>query len=327
MAATPWPRIFEDDEWRFEVKWDGVRILLFAEEESVRLKSRSGKDATLRYPELRSFRSDRATVLDGEIVALDDSGTPSFERLQSRMNLSSPALVSAGVERVPITYVVFDVLHDASSVIAESWSERRERLEALELPDPMVKSDAVVDAAPLWDFVIERGMEGVVAKRVGSSYRPGKRSPDWRKIASFRTLRAVVGGYTPGERGRAGSFGSLLIGLWEGDRLRWIGSVGSGFSNEALGAIRSALDEMVANRSPFAEPEPMPKGATWVVPQLVAMIQYRQWTRAGRLRAPSFKGFTDDPLEEVTWAAEGPESGPGYSLSPQPAPWSPRPMP
>jgi bifunctional non-homologous end joining protein LigD len=274
MAATPWPRVFDDHDWRFEIKWDGVRILLFAEEDSVRLKGRSGRDATLRYPELGSFRSKRPMVLDGEIVALDDSGMPSFERLQSRMNLASPSLVTAGVERVPITYVVFDVLHDGSSVVAESWSARRERLETLELPGSMVRSDAVADAGPLWNFVVERGMEGVVAKRVGSSYRPGKRSPDWRKIASFRTLRAVVGGYTPGERGRSGSFGSLLIGLWDGDRLRWIGSVGSGFSNAAL--ARTPARSSSPTRFPRAQPGSFPN---WL-----------RWSSTGSGRAPDDSG-------------------------------------
>lgn len=326
MAATPWPRVFEDTEWRFEIKWDGVRILLFFDDGVVRLKSRSGGDATMRYPELASFRADRAMVLDGEIVALDESGRPSFERLQGRMNLSSPALVSSAAERVPVTYVVFDVLHDGSTVTSESWSDRRDRLERIELSGPMVLSEAFAEAGPLWDFVVERDLEGIVAKRAGSPYRQGKRSPDWRKIASFRTVRAVVGGFTPGEGGRTGAFGALLLGLWTGERLRWIGSVGSGFSDEAVVAIRRALDEMSSDVSPFLEDEAIPRRATWVTPQLVAMVQYRQWTSAGRLRAPSFKGFTDDQVETATWADEGPDADP-QPLSPQPAPWSPRPTP
>lgn len=320
MAATAWPRVFEDDGWRFEIKWDGVRVLLFYDDGVVKLKSRSGLDATIRYPELTTFRADRATVLDGEIVALDETGRPSFERLQGRMNLSSPALVRSATEQVPITYVVFDVLHDGSTVTSESWAERRQRLERVELSGPIVPSDAVSEARSLWDFVVERDLEGIVAKRVDSPYRPGKRSPDWRKIASFRTVRAVVGGFTPGEGGRGGAFGALLLGLWEGGRLRWIGSVGSGFSDESLVAIRGALDEMRCEVSPFVEEEAMPRPAMWVTPQLVAMVQYRQWTSAGRLRAPSFKGFTDDPVEAVTWAAEGPEASP-QPLSPPPSPW------
>lgn len=320
MAATAWPRVFEDDGWRFEIKWDGVRVLLFYDDGVVKLKSRSGLDATIRYPELTTFRADRATVLDGEIVALDETGRPSFERLQGRMNLSSPALVRSATEQVPITYVVFDVLYDGSTVTSESWAERRQRLERVELSGPIVPSDAVSEARSLWDFVVERDLEGIVAKRADSPYRPGKRSPDWRKIASFRTVRAVVGGFTPGEGGRGGAFGALLLGLWEGGRLRWIGSVGSGFSDESLVAIRGALDEMRSEVSLFVEEEAMPRRAMWVAPQLVAMVQYRQWTSAGRLRAPSFKGFTDDPVEAVTWAAEGPEAPP-QPVSPPPSPW------
>ena len=309
MAASRWPEPFADDAWFFEMKWDGVRALLHWDGHRVTLRSRSGKDATERYADLGTFAAAAPVVLDGEIVSLDDAGRPSFERLQQRMNLQSPSLVAEAVSRVPISYVVFDVLHETNSIIGLPIEERLDRLTGMELPHPMVRSQVVPgDPGALWSFVKERGIEGVVTKRLGSVYRPGQRSPDWRKITAFRRLRAVVGGFTVGEGSRLGAFGALLLGLWDADKLRWIDSVGSGFSDEALRAIRSALDVVTIDDPPFMEVPVAPGRVTWVEPQLVAMVQYKEWTSVGRLRAPSFKGFTDDDLASVTWEAEGPDA-------------------
>ncbi len=309
MLATRWPEPFADDAWVHELKWDGVRILLFWDGERVVLRSRAGNDATARYPELGAFGADRPVVLDGEIVALDESGRPSFERLQQRMNLQSPALVAEAVGAVPISYVVFDVLHDGDPLVELPLEERLARLGAIDLTDPMAVSEPVPgDPAGLWDFVRDRGIEGIVSKRLGSPYRPGQRSPDWRKVTAFRQVRAVVGGFTEGEGGRGDAFGALLLGLWEPDGLRWIGGVGSGFDERALRAIRTALDEMTIAGSPFLEAPSVPGRVRYVTPHLVALVQYKEWTSAGRLRAPSFKGFTDDDPAAITWDAEGPEA-------------------
>jgi len=306
MLATPWPIPFVDEGWRFELKWDGIRALLIADGDSVRLVSRRGNDITAVYPELVGSTLTDSTVLDGEIIALDESGRPSFQRLQGRMNLSTSALVAAARSSNPVTYVVFDVLYHHSALIAEPWQERRTRLESLPLPVAMVASDVYGTAAPLWAFVEEHDLEGIVAKRLGSRYRPGIRSPDWRKIAAFKTVRAVVAGSTSGEGGRRSSFGSLVLGLWDGPRLRFIGTVGSGFDDASLAAIRDALDELADDETEIVGD--LPKGTRRVRPALVAMVQYREWTAAGRLRAPSFKGFTDDPVPAITWEAEGPPS-------------------
>jgi bifunctional non-homologous end joining protein LigD len=158
----------------------------------------------------------------------------------------------------------------------------------------------------LWEFVLDRGLEGMVAKRIGSEYRPGVRSPDWRKIHNLHTVRALVGGYTPGERGRSRTFGALLLGLRDGDKLRWIGAVGTGFSDMALASIRAGLDQNRRAASPFHPDSEIPS-ATWVEPYLVAAVEYSAWTGAGRLRRPVFKGFTDDDPETITWEAEGPQ--------------------
>lgn len=306
MSATRWPKVFADESWRWELKWDGVRVLLFHDGADVTLRSRAGNDVTTTYPELTGMKAHRPLVLDGEVVALDEAGIPSFGRLQGRMNLVSPRLVVAAVADIPISYVVFDVLYDGGEVVAEPWEQRRRRLEALDLPDPMARSEVFTDPGPMWSFVRERGIEGLVAKRLGSRYRPGRRSPDWRKVPALLSTRAVVGGWTPGTGGRSTTFGALLLGLWHGGRLRFIGSVGTGFDDHALRAIRSTLDELGSDRPTFSADADLPAGAVWVEPRLVAVMQFRGWTTAGRLRAPSFKGFTDEPATSITWTAEGP---------------------
>ncbi len=307
MLATPWPEPFVDRDWVFEVKWDGVRTIVTWDGRAVSLRSRAGNDATARYPELGGLRAAHPLVLDGEIVALDSSGRPSFERLQQRMNLSGIQRIGEAVEGVPVSCIVFDVLFDGAEIIAKPWEERRERLERLILPAPFVLSaTAREDPEGMWSLVVDRGLEGIVGKHRASSYRPGARSTEWRKISRFRQLRAVVGGYLPGDGGRAGTFGSLLLGLWVPEGLRWVGAVGSGFDDVSLRAIREALDQMTIDRSPFIPDAAMPRGAIWVAPFLVAVVQYKEFTSVGRLRAPSFKGFSDDDPAGITWSIEGP---------------------
>ncbi len=301
MLASPWQRPFVDDEWVFELKWDGIRCLLSVEAEGVRLHSRRGNDMTSRYPEIASAAFPGGLVLDGEIVALDDRGNPSFELLQGRMNLGR------GSRSVPVSLVVFDVLHAGEPLIGLPLEERLAHLDDLDLPAPCFAGERFeAGGAKVWEFVTERRLEGMVAKRRGSRYFPGMRSPDWRKISNFQQVRAVVGGFTAGTGGRNSTFGALLLGLWTDGGLRWIGSVGSGFDDDALRAIRSALDEMAIPASPFIGDPELPTAATWVAPQLVAVVRFKQWTAAGRLRAPSFKGFSDHPTRSATWNTEGP---------------------
>lgn len=305
MLASVWPQPFDDDQWVFELKWDGVRCIASTQGDVLDLRSRRGNDMSARYPELAALELPHGLVLDGEIVALDATGRPSFERLQGRMN-RVPGL---GEPMTPVTYVVFDLLADGGPLLDERLEERVARLRELELPPPLVCGDQYPrSSGAIWDFVVQNDLEGIVGKRLGSAYVPGLRSPDWRKVGNFKQLRAVVGGFTRGTGGRSGTFGALLLGLWHGDRLRWIGAVGSGFDDRALVAIRAALDEMVVGESLFHPDAEMPRGSTWVRPQLVAMVRYKQWTSGGRVRAPSFLGFTDDPIANVTWQTEGPGS-------------------
>ena len=295
MLATPWQAPFIDDGWLFELKWDGVRCILSADQSGVTLHSRTGKDMTGRYPQVSGASFPQGLVLDGEIVAFGDDGLPSFERLQGAAGRS-----------VEVSFVVFDLLHAQEPMIMEPLHERLRGLDSVELPGSCIVPDRFEgDPAPLWDFVKRHDLEGIVAKRRGSIYRPGNRSPDWRKISNWHQVRGVVGGFTSGTGGRSSSFGALLLGLWVEGGLRFVGSVGTGFDNASLQAIRAALDEMTIPDSPFVPTEGIP-AATWVDPRLVAVVRFKQWTAAGRLRAPSFKGFSDIPVTEASWPAEGP---------------------
>jgi bifunctional non-homologous end joining protein LigD len=301
MLATPWPQRFNDPGWIYEPKWDGVRGILYWDGRAVSIRTRSGLEVSGRYPELTGSKLPAPCVLDGEVVVFDDTGRASFERLQQRLGAGANA-----VGRHPVSYVAFDMLHSRQgSMVTAPLEERLGALAGLGLTESLMHIDPVDDADALWSVVVDRDLEGVVAKRRGSDYRPGVRSPNWRKMAHLHTVKAVVGGFTPGEGGRNASFGSLVLGLWQGDRLRWIGSVGTGFSDGQLSAIREALDQQTRKAPPFlADPELPP--ATWVEPVLVAAVAYRNWTNAGRIRHPRFKGFTDDPADEATWEAEGP---------------------
>lgn len=305
MLATSWPHPFSDDGWLFEPKWDGIRGIVTWDGSAISIRTRNDTEIADRYPELTDLDGLRPCVLDGEIIAFDDHGRPSFERLQQRMHRIGGRGAIHGVG-----FIAFDLLHDREPLIALPIEERIARLEALGLPQPYgTVAPHRGEGEALWELVVDRDLEGMVAKRIGSRYRPGVRSPDWRKIHHLHRVKAVVGGFTPGERGRSSTFGALLVGLRDGDALRWIGAVGTGFSDEALGSIRRSLEEIRVEASPFHRDPEIPQ-ATWVEPRLVAVVEYRNWTGAGRLRRPVFKGFTDDDPGAITWEAEGPGEAP-----------------
>ena len=306
MLASPWPHAFDDPDWYFDVKWDGVRAIVRGGS-AVTITSRRGNDVTSSYPELASGAWPDV-VVDGEIVVLDESGAPSFQRLQHRMNTVRPD--RSVVAEHPVAYMVFDVLeHEGTPLVDQPLAERRAILEDLELPVGSVVSPLTRgDGTALFDAVVERELEGIVAKRAGSLYRPGVRSPDWRKVVHFPRIKAVVGGFTQGERSRADSFGALQLGLYTDGALRWIGGVGSGFDDAALRAIRSALDELVTDESPFQPDQTIP-AMTFVTPSLVAVVAIRQWTDDGHLRHPVFHGLVVEDPDAITWSTEGPSSG------------------
>jgi bifunctional non-homologous end joining protein LigD len=299
MLARSGPLPPEDGRWAYEIKWDGVRAIGYAEGGRLRLASRNGRDITPRYPELRALGralGAREAVLDGEVVAFDADGRPSFQRLQGRMHLTGEHAVRRLAEREPVTYVIFDLLFlDGHSLMALPYAERRERLAALQLAGPTWQTPAhhVGDGAALLQATGAQGLEGVLAKRLDAPYAPGRRSQGWVKVKNYRRADVVIGGWLPGEGNRAGRIGALLVGYREGEELRYAGRVGTGFTQAELERLQARLAPLERPTSPFAGRQP-PRDAHFVEPELVCTVEYSEWTQARTLRQPSYKGLRDD---------------------------------
>lgn len=291
-----------EGSWAFEMKWDGVRVLTYVENGAVHLMSRLGRDITAGYPELWGLASalpPRAAILDGELVAFDDVGRPSFERLQQRMHVRDPLRVRRLVRTCPVKYLLFDLLHcDQRALRTASYDIRREALEELDLSGDswMVPPAFVGDGAAALATSRQQRLEGVVAKRRRSAYLPGRRSPDWIKVKHERTQDVVICGWRPGEGNRSGTLGSLLCGVWRDGRLVYAGRVGSGFSQRGLVEMLARLEPLVSADSPFQEPLPRADARTaqWVRPELVGEVSFTEWTADGRLRHPVWRGLRTD---------------------------------
>src|SRR5579875_3842468 len=288
MLATAADLPAGDPGWAYEMKWDGVRAIAYASGGEVRLVSRTGRDITGVYPAL-----GRLPVLDGEIVAFGGGEWPSFEALQQRMNISSPAQARALATRDPVSFLAFDLLVlDGEELAGLPYSQRRERLEGLGLTGgfwqvpPSVPGQAGAD---LLAVARQNGLEGVVAKRLDSRYEPGRRSAAWLKHKILRRQEVVVGGWKPGEGRRAGGIGSLLIGVQSPAGLEYAGHVGTGFTDRALDMLHARLAPLRRPASPFAStvPPEYARAAQWVEPLLVIEVEFARWTSAGRMRAPS----------------------------------------
>jgi bifunctional non-homologous end joining protein LigD len=305
MLADPGHEPFDDPGWRFEPKLDGIRTLAYVATEGTRLVSRTGRDQTDRYPELDNlarFVNALQAVLDGEIVTADEDGRPSFERLQQRMNLTASADIEKARRRIPVQLYAFDILWlDGRDLTGEPLEERRRLLEEIvTVTGPMHLTFAVEgEGARLFESAKQLGYEGVVAKKLGSRYAPGRRSREWRKVKALRRQDCVILGWTPGERSRASTLGALLVGAYDEGELRWIGQVGTGFTE---GTLRDLLDRLrgLETEEPVVDDPELRKvkGARWVRPELVCVVEYLQITTVGKLRAPSFKGLRDDKAPE-----------------------------
>jgi bifunctional non-homologous end joining protein LigD len=305
MLATGGYEPFDRKGWWFEPKFDGVRTLLYIQGEEVRLVSRTGRDQTKTYPELgRVWRRVTATnaVLDGEIVATDESGGTSFELLQQRMNLASPSEIERIRKKIPVEMVAFDLLWlDGQDWTRRPLSERRERLREVVMEDRGLRLIYWLpdEGKRFHRAAVELGLEGIIGKRSASPYIPGKRSEDWRKIKILKHQDCVVLGWTPGQRGRSSSFGALLVGAYRDGKLIWIGQVGTGFTDRMLKDLMERVRAIAADAPPIGDPElAKVPGAHWVRPELVCVVEYLQMTGIGKLRAPSFKGLRTDKLPE-----------------------------
>ena len=303
----------EGDGWVYEVKWDGMRALAFLDAARLRIQSANERDVTVSWPDLVGLPAAlpvATALLDGELVATDGDGRPSFGRLQQRMHITNPAEALRRAAEVPVVYVVFDLLHlDGHDLTTLPLADRRRLLDEVLEPGPAWRlSPFHNDGAALLVAAYERGLEGVVAKRLDSHYEPGKRTRTWRKVKVRRRQEMVVGGWLPGEGVRTGRLGALLVGYHDragdGGPLRFAGRVGTGFTEAELARLSSLLGPLTSDHCPFDPPPPrnaLARGATWVRPELVAELAFAEWTGDERLRHPSYLGLrTDKPAAEVT---------------------------
>lgn len=313
MLATLVDKPFSDPEWVYEIKWDGVRALGWVKDGRVEWRSRTGRVITGQYPELEVLPQRllvRQAILDGEIVVLDDRGRSDFEQLQERMHVSKPSETLK--RQAPVTCYLFDIVHcDGYDLRAVPLVERKRLLRRLLDPrDPFRFSDHQEEQGrELFEVARQQGLEGIVGKHARSPYL-GRRSPYWVKFKVRQELDAVVGGWTA-PRGSREYFGALLVGLYEDKRLRFVGGVGSGFTQKKQEAIFTELRKLASRRSPFQPVPETKEEAHWVEPVLVARVEHGGWTREQQLRHPVFVGLEPerDP-RECQFEAETPLAAP-----------------
>lgn len=299
------------EQWVWEYKWDGQRgvAVVDAQSDSVMLLSRNGNDITASYPDvvaaLAASAGSRSMVVDGEIVALNGAGRPDFGLLQRRMHVKRPSAVL--LRSTPATYFVFDVLYvDGESVRSLPYIERRDWLDGLKLADgrrvQVPPNVTGIDGETLMAIAAEHGIEGVVAKRADSIYRPGIRAKSWIKVPLRQTREGVICGWTDtASSAGGGSLGALLLGAYNTDgALTYIGSVGTGFTDRVRRALRTQLTGLSRPDSPLDDSVPQREtiGVSWVDPVIVAIVEYREQSSSGRLRHPAYKGTRTDMLPD-----------------------------
>ncbi len=312
MNASAGEMPADPEKYAFEIKWDGIRALTFSEHGHLKLQGRRNySDITNRYPELRKLGRDIAShdvVLDGEIVSLDPEGRPSFQLLQERMNLNSPAAIRRLSQTAPVTYIIFDLLYiNGHFTTGLAYADRRRLLDALEIDGDYWKVPQYhVDGGPeLLTASLELGLEGVMAKRLDSEYLPGKRANTWIKIKNRLRQEFVVGGFMPGRGNRKDRVGSLALGVWSEDEsgersLIFCGKVGSGFSEEENMRITDLLRPLIQPTSTFEGRQP-PNDTTFTKPELVVEVAFTEWTHDHSVRNGVYFGTRDDkdPKEVV----------------------------
>jgi bifunctional non-homologous end joining protein LigD len=286
--------------WAFEMKWDGIRAIAVIRDGVVSLTSRNGVDLTPTYPELAELAEavgDDA-IVDGEIVALGPRGRPDFGRLQERMNLRKPAEVARAQAQTPVFFYAFDLLElGGDSLLAQPYATRRAALERALTPRGPIELPPAFDGDITSALTTSRslGLEGIIAKKRDGAYLPGARARSWLKVKHHRTQEVVIGGWRPGSGTRSHRVGSLLVGIPEGDRLRYVGRVSSGLSEAQFDALAATFRRSARTTSPFHElPVADAADANFVTPAIVGEVEFGEWTASGKLRHPVWRGRRSD---------------------------------
>jgi len=307
MLAMLTPSLPKDQQkYYFEYKWDGVRAICYYDGRTLSLRSRNNLDITRRYPELHALTAalgKRRAVLDGEIIAMDELDRPSFTRLQRRMHVNDPRLIQRLMKDVPVFYVLFDVLYlDGRNTMGLPYVERRGLLEELTVAGPYWQRTPAHrgEGAAMLAAARQNFLEGIVAKKIDSTYQPGKRSDCWLKIKIVQRQELVIGGWIPEGGHDTSRIGALLMGYYDADgKFRYAGSVGTGFTGKIHADLVSRFAKHVRSSSAFAEALPK-KGIIYLEPALVAEIEYRRWPEGGLMQQGSYKGLrTDKRAREV----------------------------
>lgn len=319
MLASPSDKAFNSKDWVFEIKWDGVRAILFKNKKNIKIQSRNGNDITIRYPEIVnaariSLRACGSAVIDGEIVVLNKNGVPDFHVHQHRINIQDSKTIKVLSRESPATYYVFDMLYKENKSLRHlGYLERREILSSTLQVNDLIK---------ISDYIEEKGieilrssnklkLEGIVAKHKNSVYREGIRSKDWFKIKNTKTQDCVIIGYTKGEGARVHHFGSLVLAVYcqLEKKLRFVGHVGTGFDDETLDFVYSKLRNNVKDFMPVDKLPYINRKINWLNPVLVAEIKFADWTNDKILRAPVFLRLREDKKpNECVVEADSPDS-------------------
>ncbi len=298
MLAEIGAGVRSDPQSLFEPKLDGYRVIAFVENGAVRLVSRRGLDLSAFFPEVVADLAGQAIdtmILDGEIVALAPDGRPSFNALQNRAQLKTAQEIAIAQQRTPVVFVCFDLLHFAGLDLRRApYIDRRRYLTQCLLPSARIQLvHASEDAETLYAAALERGFEGIVAKRKDGIYQPGKRSAAWLKIKATHTSEFVVGGYTKGKGARE-PLGALLLGYWDGKTFRYAGHVGSGLTEDVVADLLKRFAKRVRKTPAFSEKPPLHRPTTWLEPELAVEVTFTDWTPDRLLRAPVFIRLRED---------------------------------
>jgi bifunctional non-homologous end joining protein LigD len=320
MLAEIGERPFNRPDWTWEPKLDGYRVLAFVDASGVKLRSRRDLDLTSTFPRLVAELGGQSVdgmILDGELVAFDADGKPSFNALQNRVQLKTEREIAGADRTVPVIFYCFDIVFFAGVDLRKSpYRDRRRYLSQCLLPSPLVQLvHAADDGVALQEAALASGFEGVIGKRKDSSYESGRRSTSWVKIKPVQTAEFVIGGYTRGKGSRA-PLGAVLVGYWDGDRLRFASHVGSGLDDPGLAQLKKRLEPLKRPSCPFDETPDLPNPTTWVEPKLVAEVKFQSWTVDDHLRHPIFVRLRDDvDPKSVQRSAEArlPSEAPGAS--------------